>query len=113
MTKKRTRKTPVDGNGPTQNFVPPPMSDDEFAEIVAQFKKRGLPLILYVFNGQDSIRASRLIQDAGPRQIAAVATELDEWARSMTRSSLAAMFQQRPKVAKAGILTPDDLKGIR
>lgn len=103
MSKKRSS-----GNGASTDGVVPPLSDEEFAEIVARFNKRGLPVILYVFTGPESINASRLLQNPGPRQMAAVATELDEWSRVITRGTIAAI--QGGGVAKPAILLPKDLK---
>ncbi len=99
---------PKGGNGQSTDGIVPPLSDEEFAEIVAQFNKRGLPVILYVFTGPDSISASRLLQNPGPRQMAAVATELDEWSRVITRGTIAAM--QGGGVVKPTLILPKNLK---
>ena len=101
------REKPKGGNGaPTPIEEAEPLSSEEFQEIRERFAKRGLPVILYVFQGQDSVKASRLLQDVGARQIAAIATELDEWARVRTRMELAAMQASGPAVVKSGILVP-------
>lgn len=103
MSKKRSS-----GNGASSDGIVPPLSDEEFAEIVAQFNKRGLPVILYVFAGPDSLSASRLLQNPGPRQMAAAATELDEWSRVITRQAIAAL--QGGGVVKPSIILPKNLK---
>lgn len=101
------REKPTEGNGaPTPIEETAPLSPEEFQEIRERFAKRGLPVILYVFQGPDSIKASRLLQDVGSRQMAAIATELDEWTRVRTRMELAAMQAAGPAVAKGGILVP-------
>jgi hypothetical protein len=105
MSKKREQ--PKGGNGaPTPIEGVEPLSPEEFQEIRERFAKRGLPVILYVFQGADSIKASRLLQDIGSRQMAAIATELDEWARTKTRLELAIMQAAGPAVAKGAILVP-------
>lgn len=110
MSKRKRGKT-SDRNGAPANMpnLPPPLSNEEAAEIVDQFNKRGLPVILFVFNGPESTSATRIV-NANYRQMAAAATELDEWSRIIFKQQLAAMQAQAPKVARAGILTPSDLK---
>ena len=97
---------PEGGNGHSLDGIVPPLSDEEFAEIEAQLKKRGLPVILYVFTGPDSISASRLILGAKSRQMAATATELDEWARVMLRGELASKVGSGPKAGKSDLWVP-------
>jgi len=100
-------KEPNGGNGaPTPTEIPEPLSSEEFQEIRERFGKRGLPVILYVFAGPDLVKASRLMQGVGSRQIAAVATELDEWSRAKTRIEIATAQQSGPTVAKPQIIVP-------
>ena len=112
MSKRRRGKKMSEGNGtPTNNpNLVPPLSVEEFADIVGQFKKRGLPVILYVFNGTDFLDSNRIL-DANKHQMSAVATELDEWSRVLARQHIASLQKQMPSLAQAGPILPKDLKG--
>ena len=101
----------ADGNGAPIGPAVPPLSQEEYGELLEQFKKRGLPVILYIFNGPESVSANRIMHEANYRQMAAVATELDEWARIIFRKKIAAMEANSPKLAQAGIITPEELRG--
>ena len=101
---------PNTGNGVPLDNVPPPLSQEEFADIVAEFRKRGLPVILYVFNGPESVMASRYIEGVGPRQLGAIAMELDEWSRFTTRNMIAALMMKKSGVARVGSSAPPNFK---
>lgn len=106
MSKKRSQ----DGNGAPLTPAVPPLSQEEFAEMVVQFQKRGLPTILYVFGGPDSTTTNRIV-DANYRQMAAAAAELDEWSRGIFRGQLANMQSKTPALARTGIVLPKNLRG--
>ena len=102
-----------DGNGAPKigdNLVPP-LSVEEFAEMIAAFKKRGLPVILYVFQGNSSTDAHRLVFNTHYRQMGAVSSELAEWARMGANQNIAASMQQGGSgILKPGVILPKDLK---
>lgn len=109
MSKKRS--SVEGGNGASLVAVPPPMTTEEFANMVGEFRKRGLPVILYVFNGPESINANRLLQDVHFRQMAAVSHELSEWARVGENQHIAQVSQGGGGLAKPGLILPKDLRG--
>lgn len=101
-----------DGNGAPKidNFIPP-LSTEEFAEMVGAIKKRGLPVILYVFQDTSSIDANRLLFNAHYRQMGAVASELAEWARVGANQNIAATSGGGGGLQKPSIILPKDLRG--
>ncbi|MGH9158182.1 MAG: hypothetical protein ACRD1K_20630 [Acidimicrobiales bacterium] len=105
MTEPSDPPVGPDGAAPAEP-VSSQFTEEHWQALTEQLRTLGLPMIVYIFAGENSVAAHRLILETTARQMAAVSQELDEWSRLMVRSQLQAQMGQPPPIARPTIAVP-------